>query len=114
MGLLKSLGSEFIYGGHFTALTIVLFPVSISILIGVQLSWDWVIPVYLGCYGAYLFNRFKELKIEIKTNPKRSKYLMKRKKDFLFRIILSVTLLLAIPLISRDFLTFSFFVTLRI
>ncbi|RLI96040.1 MAG: hypothetical protein DRP00_05940 [Candidatus Aenigmatarchaeota archaeon] len=114
MKLLESVWNEFIYGGHFTAFTITLFPVSVSILIGTPLDFKWIFPVYLGCYGAYLFNRFEELGEDIRTNPERSKYLESRRANLPFYIVSSIALMFIIPIILQDYTTLSFFLLLTV
>jgi len=114
MKLLRTIKDWFIYGGHFTALNVTLFPISVSILTQTPLDLRWILPLYLGCYGAYLFNRFEELEEDIETNPERSKYLKKRKVRLPIYILLSFVLVLGIPIILCDFTTVCFFLFLVI
>ncbi|MCK4592350.1 UbiA family prenyltransferase [Candidatus Parcubacteria bacterium] len=72
---LKLILNEFIYGGHiqsFGAASVVFVS---GILLKIQITWDILFIMYLLFYTPYLYNRFKEIKIDYLTNPQRTKYL---------------------------------------
>ena len=74
---LKLIWNEFFHGGHLIPLGAVSIVFASAILLGIEITWDCLIVVYLGMQSAYLFNRYKELEIDFPTNPERSEYLKK-------------------------------------
>lgn len=72
---LKSLLTEFIYGGHLQSLGAVSLVLAFSLIIHSPFAWHSYVIVYLLFYSLYLFNRYKEIKIDKKTNPERTKHL---------------------------------------
>jgi len=68
---------EFIYGGHFQSLGASSIVMVSSILLGIQITWDCLLASYLMFYPLYLYNRFKEIKIDYLTNPQRTAHIRK-------------------------------------
>ncbi|MCK4520728.1 UbiA family prenyltransferase [Candidatus Parcubacteria bacterium] len=96
--ILKFIWNEFIYTGHFLSLGAVSIVFTSAILLGIKITWDCLLVVYLGIHSAYLFNRYKELKIDLSTNPERTLYLQKHIKYIPF-IISFYALLMTVILV---------------
>jgi len=75
--VLKLIQDEFIYGGHLQSLGAASIIFVSGILLKIQISWDILLVTYLLAYIPYLYNRFKEIKIDDLTNPKRTQHLKK-------------------------------------
>lgn len=73
--ILKFIWKEFIYGGHFQSLGAASIVFVSAILLKINISWDIILISYLIFYPLYLYNRFKEIKIDYLTNPQRTEYL---------------------------------------
>jgi len=73
--ILKAIWKEFIYGGHLQTLGSVSIVLVSAILLNIKISWDILFISYFLFYPLYLYNRYKELKIDYLTNPQRTEYL---------------------------------------
>jgi len=73
--ILRAVWREFIYGGHFQSLGAASIVFVSAILLKIQITWDVLFATYLIFYPLYLYNRFKEIKIDYLTNPERTKHL---------------------------------------
>jgi 4-hydroxybenzoate polyprenyltransferase len=73
-----SIWNEFVYGGHLFALGAVSAIYTISVLLGIDITWDFLVIVYLGIYAPYLYNHYKEFNKDLATNPERTQHLSKR------------------------------------
>lgn len=75
--ILNLIWNEFLYGGHLMALGAASIILVSAVLLNVEISWDILLIVYLLFQSFYIYNRFKEIKIDELTNPERTKYLKK-------------------------------------
>lgn len=73
--ILRTIWREFIYGGHFQSLGAASIVFVSAILLKIQATWDILFVTYLIFYPLYLYNRFKEIKIDYLSNPERTKHL---------------------------------------
>lgn len=73
--ILKAIWKEFIYGGHLQTLGAVSIVFVSTLLLNIKIGWDIVFISYFLFYPLYLYNRYKELKIDYLTNPQRTEYL---------------------------------------
>lgn len=105
MSILKSLWNEFIYGGHFTALNVTFLVITAALIWKITLTLEWVVPIYFGIYGSYLFNRYRELQKDIKTNPERTKYLLRRGNILLYFVLISFLVACLVPIVSNNYFT---------
>ncbi len=96
--VLKLILNEFIYGGHLQSLGAASIVFVSGILLNIQITWDVLFITYLLFYAPYLYNRFKEIKIDYLTNPERTQYLKKHLK-FIPKIFYLVIFILVINLI---------------
>jgi len=113
--ILSLVWNEFVYGGHLFSFGAVSIVFSSAILLGVKITWDCLVIVYLGMHSAYLYNRHKELKIDFSTNPGRTQYLKKNNRYIpllIFFYILSMVIIMLsfarISAITFGFLLFLF------
>ena len=72
---LKAIWKEFIYGGHLQSLGAASIVFVSGILLKIDITWDILFVTYLTFYPLYLYNRFKEIKIDYLTNPQRTEHL---------------------------------------
>lgn len=91
--IINSIWNEFIYGGHLTSLGAVSIVFVSSVLLGINITWDCLVIVYIGFQSMYLYNRYKELDQDIATNLNRSKYLGKYSQSLPFIILLYLIIL---------------------
>lgn len=75
--ILKSIWNEFIYGGHLQLLGAASVVFISALLLKIKISWDILLISYLIFYPVYLYNRFKEIKIDYLTNPERTQHFRK-------------------------------------
>jgi hypothetical protein len=73
--LFESIWNEFVYGGHLLSLGAVSIVYTAAILLGIKITWDFLVIVYLGIYTPYLYNRYKEFNKDFLTNPERTKHI---------------------------------------
>jgi len=118
---LTLLWNEFIYGGHLLSLGAVSIVYTAAVLLGIKITWDGLLIFYLGPQAVYLYNRYKEFKEDILTNPERTKYIEKHVKMIplliFFLILIFVGILLyfnkaVVLLFSLLLFLFSFFYSL--
>jgi len=72
---LRTTLNEFIYGGHFQSLGAVSVVFISALLLELKIAWDILFTTYLLFYIPYLYNRFKEIKIDYSTNLQRTEHL---------------------------------------
>lgn len=87
---------EFIYGGHFVALTAPAVIVTIIILMEEKIIWELPFIGYLLVFLNYRYNYQEGIKADSLTNPIRTSYLEKGKKYSQGLILIASLLLLAI------------------
>ena len=86
--ILNSIWNEFVYGGHLLSLGAVSIVYTASILLDIKITCDFLLVVYLGTESVYLYNRFKEYKVDFLTNPERTEHIKKYVKYIPFIIFL--------------------------
>ena len=100
--------NEFVYGGHLLSLGAVSIVFTSALLLGIKITWDCLLAVYLGMHSAYLYNRYKEFHKDYLTNPERTKHLKKIVNKLPF-IITSFLILLILILVFYSEPTVLFF-----
>ncbi len=100
--------NEFVYGGHLLSLGAVSIVFASALLLGIKVTWDCLVAVYLGMHSAYLYNRYKEFHKDYLTNPERTKHLKKIVNKLPF-IIISFLILLVLILVFYSEPTVLFF-----
>lgn len=73
--IFNSIWNEFVYGGHLLSLGAVSIVFTSAILLGIKITWDFMVIVYLGAYAPYIYNRYREFNKDFLTNPERTKHL---------------------------------------
>ena len=86
--ILNSIWNEFVYGGHLISLGAASIVFTSAILLDIKITWDCLLVVYLGTESVYLYNRFKEYKVDFLTNPERTEHIKKYVKYIPFIIFL--------------------------
>lgn len=86
--IVNSIWNEFVYGGHLLSFGAVSIVYTASILLDIRITWDFLLVVYLGTESVYLYNRFKEYKVDFLTNPERTEHIKKYVKYIPFIIFL--------------------------
>ena len=76
--ILKIISNELIYNNHLSALVGIFLVLIASIVTNMKVSPVFLIVLYLIFYIIYSYNRYKELKLDIISNPKRTEYLKTR------------------------------------
>ena len=96
--ILKSIWNELIYGGHLQPLGAASIVFVSGILLKIQITWDVLFVTYILFYPLFLYNRFKEIKMDCLTNSQRTQHIKKYIK-FIPIILYLVIFILVISLI---------------
>lgn len=88
----KIIWNEFVYGGHLVSVGLACIVILAAILLGIKLTWDFPVVIYLLSLAPCLFGRYFGLKEDALTNPERSEYLGNKAK--MIPYIVAVLLLL--------------------
>jgi len=75
--ILTAIWNEFVYGGHLLSFGAASIVFTSAILLGIKITWDCLLVVYLGTQSVYLYNHFKEFEKDSLTNPQRSEHIEK-------------------------------------
>lgn len=86
--IIKKIWDEFIYGGHFLALGDAVALNVMAWVLNIEVTWDFLIVIYLCVFAANLFNRSDESDHDALTNPVRVKVMEKYTKHF-YPVVLS-------------------------
>lgn len=95
--ILKFVWDEFIYGGHLLSLGAVSIVFTSAMLLGINITIDFLLMIYLIIYIIYLYDRFKGFKQDSLTNCERSKHIKKYVKYI--PVIISSSLLIIIGIL---------------
>lgn len=120
---LSFLYTEFFYNGHLQCLGAVSIVITAAIIFGFKLHILPLVTLYISFYTFFLYNRYKELKTDIQTNPVRSEHFLKLLShvkpliyslSFLILVLLAVTgntyfILLNLLIITLGFLYTDYF-----
>ncbi|MFA5926909.1 MAG: UbiA family prenyltransferase [Patescibacteria group bacterium] len=79
MNIFKRIKDEFIFGGHIMSLGAACIVGSYSLMLDRAPDSLYLLITYFGVHSIYLFDRYKEIKSDICTNPGRADYLLKHK-----------------------------------
>jgi len=79
---------EFVYGGHFLALGDAVALNVMAWVLNIEVTWDFLVVIYLCVFAANLFNRSDESDHDVLTNPVRVKVMEKYTKHF-YLVVLS-------------------------
>lgn len=82
------LWNEFIYGDHWVSLGCISISLSTMLLLNLQIRWEFLLIIYLGTLSIYRYNHYKEIKLDEKSNSKRTYHLKKYKKTLPYTIII--------------------------
>lgn len=96
--ILKLIWNELIYGGHLQPLGAASIVFVSGILLKIQITWDVLFVTYILFYPLFLYNRFKEIKMDCLTNSQRTQHIKKYIK-FIPIILYLVIFILVISLI---------------
>ncbi len=88
----KALVRELIFGGHIMSLGAVSIVASFALVLGRVPDWKFLLATYLGVHSVYLFDRYKDMLANDRSNAQRTDYLKSRTKNLLVMIILFVVL----------------------
>lgn len=112
--ILKIVWDEFIYGGHLLSLGASSIVFTSAILLGIKITWDCLVIVYLGMQSAYLYNRYKDFKKDYLTNPERTKHFEKyvSKIPIIIGIFILIIILMLFYFSTPEILLFGLFLVL--
>lgn len=85
--IIKIIGKEFFYGGHLLSLGAVGLVFSVMIILDLKADFLFFLVVYFWTESVYLYNRFREVKKDLITSPKRTNFFKKRIKYIPFVIL---------------------------
>jgi 4-hydroxybenzoate polyprenyltransferase len=67
--------NEFVYGGHLLSLGAASIAFTAAALLGINITWDFLLIAYSIVYIAYSYNRLMEFKGDSLTNPLRTEHI---------------------------------------
>ena len=91
--VLKFVFREFIHGGHLQCLSFASIAFISGLLLNIEITFEFLIIVYLIFYPIYIYNRFKEGDTDELTNPGRVRHLRNYIKHIPVIFCLSIFLL---------------------
>ena len=103
MKYLKIAWNEFVYGGHLLSLGLVSVVYTISLILSIKVTLDFLLIVYLGTESVFLYNRYKELKIDFLSNPERTEHVKRHIKEIRFIVFLFPLILFIILIYNKNF-----------
>jgi len=80
--VLISVWDELVYGGHFLALGDAVALYVMAVVLQINVTWDFLVVIYLCVFAANLFNRSDESDHDALTNPVRVQVMAKYSKYF--------------------------------
>lgn len=80
MSMLRSVYSEFVFGGHLLALGTASIAASAAFLLGRSPAWNLLLMAYLFSFGAYSVNRFSDYDQDAVSHPERTSYIATRRR----------------------------------
>jgi len=96
----RFISQEFLYGLHFLALGAAAIVFSVQVIIGIRLGLIYPIIIYLVAYDNYLYNRYREIKLDTVSIPNRANHL--RKYYSFSPLILAFTIFILFFLLVLD------------
>jgi 4-hydroxybenzoate polyprenyltransferase len=111
---LKIIFDEIVYGGHLFSLGAVSIAITTSILLSIKVTWEYLIIIYLGTHSVYLYNRYKELKEDKKTNPERTLHTEKKAKIIPYIILVFIMAFFSILIFFDKKAVLSFMIILLV
>lgn len=73
--LLEFLKNEFVYGGHLLSLGAASIVFTAAMLLGIKITWDFLLASYLITYVVYAYNRLVEFRGDFLTNQVRTQHI---------------------------------------
>lgn len=109
--LFKKIWDEFVYSGNLLALGDSLVIISLSIILGIQITWALPTVVYLSVMAINSYNRYVEYEKDILTNPERSEKIRKyiRSLPYLIVFLLATSTTIVFMTTTIQALVFMFF-----
>ena len=101
--ILTGIWDEFVYGGHLLSFGLVGVVLTSSFLLRINVTWDFLVIIYLFTLSACLFGRYLGLQQDMVTNPERSEYLGKSYKQLPYRIVTQIIIGLSILMYFRKY-----------
>ncbi len=117
MNLVKSiflkLSVEFVYGGHLLSLGASGIVMTVILLLGLPINFIILAISYLGSQIIYTYNHYKELGVDILSNPERSQHILQRSNFIKLSLIFySVVLIILLALTNIPTILFILFIVL--
>jgi len=110
--IFKLILNEFVYGGHLLSLGTLGIVWMILILLNQEIKWPILIIAYLLSQIIYTYNHFREIKIDLLTNPERAGYLQRIIKYFPWLVLFYSSLLFLLLILFANLQTISFVIFL--
>lgn len=79
--VLKFIYTEFAYNGHLQTIGSLFKSIFAAQLFGIKITWDFIVVLYLSFYLSYIYNRYREIDIDLLTNKTRTEHLRKFDKQ---------------------------------
>ena len=89
---------EFIYGGHLLYLGATCIVFTAATLLGIKVTWDFLVISYLIPYTVYAYNKLCEINSDVLTNSNRAKHIAKYAKYLPEILLLSIATILSLLL----------------
>ncbi len=108
--IFKFIFDEIFYNGHFQTWGSLAIVISSGQLLGIKITWDLLIVIYLLFYAIYLYDRYKTVEIDSLTNPSRSKHIKKIYKFVPCILFAVLVIMLILSYLFSNFYAFLFLI----
>lgn len=102
MKILQKIWDEFVYGGHLVAVGDISAIYAFSLILGIKITWTFLLVIYLGVMSINYFNRYEEFDQDILTNPERSENLRRYKKILPLVVVFSFLVMAVVVLLTAS------------
>lgn len=99
---------EFVYGGHILSVGGASIAYTTGLIIGVSITWELLLIVYLALQAIYLYDRYTDIKRDTLISTERALYLSRRIRRIQFTIGVCVSLLVIFLVASGNLRAISF------
>lgn len=112
--ILKFIFDEILYNGHLQALGSLSIVIFSSLILKINITWDFLAILYLTFYLILLYDRFRHIEIDYATNKTRSKHIKKfnRHIPYIMLLILLVLFVLLFIYANIKFFIFMIFIVI--
>ncbi len=106
--ILTGIWDEFVYGGHLLSLGASAIVLTVTIMIHRDISIPLILISYLVTQVIYTLNHYREIQLDIVTNPERARHLIASKNVLPFLISFYVISIITLLVLFSNYITIIF------